>query len=1483
MLQSLQDHEGDAELACASHVQQLLGKLPAEYVANYARYSRTTKPGVPYNLLDFATWLEDEAECQAIATQTRDLRRAPRDEAKPHQMTFNKQKANATILHGTSHPSSQSSFKQSNSQQKSCPFCAVSGHHVSVCPDFRQLSTEAIQKWIKDNDRCWRCLRSHRAASCDLKKLCPKCNSRHLGVLHEVNQPRTEHSTSCLIRSSCSSRVLLKVVKVQLSYRGRDLDTYAILDDGSERTMLLATAAQALGLHGAAESMLLKTVRQGTESLDGAAVTFNISPAFNTTKKFVINNAFTADKLGLAPQTYPPQVLRRYRHLQSLPLHAFQQVQPLILIGSDHPHLICPIEKVRLGPGGGPAAVCTRLGWALQGPIMLSNDQPSQVEQSVQSFFVSCKAPDVALYQAVEKLWKLDVIPFLNQKVTTRSKQDQYALDLLESKTIRLDIGGVQRYATPLLRIADFPQLAAPKESVLYALKRTEKKLSKNPQLKEVYNKEILKLLDAGYIKKLTSAEISAAHESWYIPHHIVEHNEKQRLVFNCSFEFHGQNLNRLLLPGPVLGPSLLGVLLRFRQHPVAISGDIKAMFHQIRLLPKDCPLLRFLWRNMEREAPVDVYEWQVLPFGTTSSPCCAIYAVQRHVRDHQPGYEDVLSSVLESFYVDICLQSFPTEKDAVHLLNRLRALLSSGGFEIRQWMSNLPSVTNHLPKEARSDNTEIWLSHDRDALGYRHRVVPYDALTLRNIYRILASQYDPLGFLIPFTTRAKVLIQKLWEKKRDWDDPCLPEAFIKAWKSWEAELPMLSQIRIPRCYGHLEAGQPVVRELHVFCDASEVAYGSVAYLRLVQPEQNISVSFVMARSRVAPKRQLTVPRLELCAAHTGAQLANLVRSEFTFPLDRLIMWTDSTTVLTWLQSETCQYKIFVAHRITEILELTDVSDWRYIESSNNPADDITRGKSLAELAAPHRWHQGPPFLLLPCEKWPSYPMSSSKDAVSELKKSAFCGNSQLHPITVPSDITKFQSWEDLVDETLKLLPSSSGVTPDRSTAENVLLRHAQQQSFPEDYALLQSSKPISVQSRLINLTPEFDQDLNVIRVGGRLRHCDALSYQNIHPIVLDPANPITHLLIKSIDQKLHHPGSERVLASLRRSYWILRGRQAVKKVQQSCLECKKWKAKPLTPRMADLPPYRLRLFKPPFWSTGMDCFGPFHIKIGRRHEKRWGILFKCLTTRCIHIDLLTSLDTDSFLMSFRRFVARRGTPSEVISDQGTNFVRGEREIQRAFDEMSSSLQEQLARHKIRFLKNPPHAPHFGGVWEREVRAIKTALRVILGAQTVTEEVLRTVLIEVEEILNSRPLGYLSASPSDPEPVTPNLLLMGRLEAALPQVVYADTQLFGTKRWRYSQVLADQFWVSFIKRYLPTLQSRQKWQLDQPNLTVNTVVMVVDSLLPRASWPVGIVSKLLPSSDGRVRVAEVKIKEKTYLRPVTKLVPLTKIQDDEDS
>lgn len=263
--------------------------------------------------------------------------------------------------------------------------------------------------------------------------------------------------------------------------------------------------------------------------------------------------------------------------------------------------------------------------------------------------------------------------------------------------------------------------------------------------------------------------------------------------------------------------------------------------------------------------------------------------------------------------------------------------------------------------------------------------------------------------------------------------------------------------------------------------------------------------------------------------------------------------------------------------------------------------------------------------------------------------------------------------------------------------AERLLLNKAQRESFPEELLLLKVGKPIQRSSRLLNLSPELDDTGELIRVGGHLRRSEDLAYTSLHPVVLDPSHPVTYLLIQDFDSRLKHPGPERVFAEIRRMYWILRGREAVRRFQRDCAECRRWKARPTVPRMADLPETRLRLFKPAFHLTGVDCFGPFEVRVGRCTEKRWGIIFKCLTVRAVHLDVLTSIDTDAFLLALRRFIARRGTPAELYSDQGTNFKGGERELSEAFAATSTDLQLLLAPQKVQFRLNPPTAPHFGG------------------------------------------------------------------------------------------------------------------------------------------------------------------------------------------
>lgn len=1195
--------------------------------------------------MDFAEWLGYELEIQEDGDRFDKIeevkrgrvgyKREPEKDKRAVKRTMN-------VLHGTAqdatsradHAEVSERHETTDRPKAYCPYCSNTQHFLDQCSNFKQLTKEQKVTWVKSNNRCWRCGRQHQAAQCKLKVPCKLCKGKHLEALHEVNlrSGRIEHpagsETGADVRSATDvlyldrragcNQVLLKVSKVLLRNGDHTLETYAILDDGSERTILLQEAVQRLHLRGTPESLTLRTVREDTRTIHGSSVTFKISPADQSTKSFTIKKAFTAGGLGLAEHSYPVRGLqRKYKHLKSLPLKPFTDVHPLLLIGSDCPHLVTPTEPVRLGPPGGPAAVKTRLGWTLQGPVK----SLKWCNQPQQCLFVSSVSPAADLFNQVEKLWQLDTLPYRSEKLVTRSRRDQEAMNLLEAKTRRVEVDGVLRYATPLLRVSNMPALTAQPEAVLPSLRSTERRQLRDPTKAEAYQAEIGKLKQAGYASKISSAQVKKSSESWFIPHHLVTHNAKNRIVFNCSYTYRDKNLNELLIPGPNLGASLLGVLLRFREHSVAVSSDIKGMFHQVRLLPEDRPLLRFLWRDLQRDTQPDVYEWQVLPFGTTCSPCCAIYALQRHVYHHSHPEDEVRRSIENNFYVDNWLQSFPTREMAKDMVEVLRRLLLEGGFELRQWASNAPEVVGHLPKDIRSDSSEQLLNHtdmdpqepalglrwlcQSDTLRYKSRLTERASTTMRNIYKVLASQYDPIGFLTPYTTRAKVLVQQLWDKKREWDDPLLPGELLTAWQDWENELPHLDNIRLPRCYGTPAMDHAANQwEIHIFCDASQCAYGSVAYLRTEDAGGHVEVAFLTARSRVAPKRQLSMPRLELCAALTGAQLEGVLSRELTLKISRVVMWTDSTTVLAWIQSDSCRFKVFAGTRIAEIQELTDIQAWRYVGTSENPADDLTRGKSLQELSGENRWTHGPRFLQLPPDQWPVHPATMSEDVTDELRRPTTClvstvtSSNQALP-----DAQQFSTFSDLVKATTEYLHGAAAGAQGTPTAEEFqrvelsILQSAQRDSFPEEVQCLAAGKQVPSSSSLVTLAPAYDTSSQLIRVGGRLRRCQDLEEDVIHPVVLDPRHTVTKLLIRQVDRDLKHPGAERLFAELRRKFWILRGREAIGREQRSCPECQRWRAQPINPKMADLPPARLRLQQPAFYSTGSTVLAQCRLK----------------------------------------------------------------------------------------------------------------------------------------------------------------------------------------------------------------------------------------------------------------------------------------------
>lgn len=317
---------------------------------------------------------------------------------------------------------------------------------------------------------------------------------------------------------------------------------------------------------------------------------------------------------------------------------------------------------------------------------------------------------------------------------------------------------------------------------------------------------------------------------------------------------------------------------------------------------------------------------------------------------------------------------------------------------------------------------------------------------------------------------------------------------------------------------------------------------------------------------------------------------------------------------------------------------------------------------------------------------------------------------------------------------------------------------------------------------------------------------------------------------------------------------------------------CRVRKPQKIIPEMAALPQCRLEPYNAPFSHTGIDFFGPFEIKIGRRREKRYGVLFTCMTVRAVHLELAANLTTDSTILALRRMISRRGQPLIIFSDRGTNLRGADRELRDAMEEINfDDLSNEFIQRGITWIFNPPAASHMGGAWERLIRSVRVALRVSLKERAPKEEVLHTLLTEAEHLINSRPLTIVSEDANELESITPNHILIQKSNKIQLPGVFTSRDEMLTKQWRIAQYLTDLFWKRWLKEYLPTLVRRQKWFKSSYNLKVNDIVRVADMQNIRGVWPIGIITNVYSGSDNVVRIADVKTATGVYQRPTVKL------------
>lgn len=1434
--------------------------------------------------------------------------------------------------------------------QSPCLYCQRS-HTLELCEKIKEQTPKDRIRFLMSKGLCFGCLtQGHMSKDCRKRMQCRECSAKHPSILHikeensactesdeKGNKERTREVSSAFVGTGRENRndtgagideTILSIVPVKVKSKRSDkiIEVYAFLDQGSTATFCTDEVMRQLNLRGRRSELLLTTM--GAERKVSTHVLSDLEVCGLDEQNYIdLPQVFTQPSIPVKKENIPlQQDADRWSYLDEVCIPRLDREIGL-LIGMNAYKAMEPQQIIK-SRDEGPYAVRTPLGWVINGPLRGTAANQEPVSHTVNHVSVS------NVETLLTQMYNADFPERRYDDKTEMSQEDLQFLDSVKNSIQLTD----SHYCIGLplkVKSIQMPDNRSIAEQRLTSLKR---KLHRNPEFHKQYSEFMKDLLEKKYAIRVPDEQLDRNDgRVWFIPHHGVYHPKKikLRVVFDCTASYQGVSLNNQLLQGPDLTNTLIGVLTRFRTEAIGMMADIESMFYQVRVPEADADLLRFLWwPEGDLTSEPAQYRMCVHLFGATSSPSCASYALRQTAEDgREKVSHEAVETILNNFYVDDCLRSASSDKEAVALAKDLRSLCLSGGFRLTKWTSNSRALLTSIPEEDRAavikdlDLNKDQLPVER-ALGvqwctnsdtFKLKIdVQEKPSTRRGILSVIGSTYDPVGFLAPFILPAKLILRELCKEKRAWDEEVSPEQ-AKRWKRWLEDLQNLSSFSVSRSIKPAGFGGIKSAQLHHFSDASNSGYGTVSYILLTNEKDQKCISFLMGKSRVAPLKQVTIPRMELTAAVIAVKMEKMLQQELQLQLDDSVFWTDSVTVLKYIENDAARYKTFVANRVSLIQEATNSSQWKYVNTADNPADHASRGLNAAGVLHSKNWIQGPEFLLRPQCEWPGRPVDANNIAEedTEVKTAATVCLLQIDEKadTMIQFASHFSSWYRLKKATAWLLrlkeillnlrqkrrelqqeigqcaSSSASAQPsveekiqkykqsfkgqslsslEMDQAELALIHLSQNQKYAEEIKALRGGKgSVRKDSQICKLDPFLDD--GVIRVGGRLSK-SAMPLEAKHPAVLHKDDWIAKLIVRHIHEETGHSGRSYILAKLRQRYWIPRASSAIQKVISECRICRRLRAKAGEQKMANLPEERLLPDKPPFTNTGVDYFGPFEVSRGRRKVKRYGVLFTCMAIRAVHLEVAHSLDTSSCINAIRRFLSRRGQVSVLRSDNGTNFIGAERELREALKALDQSkIQDAMLQKGITWMFNTPAASHHGGVWERQIRTVRKVLSSLLKQQTLDEEGLQTLLCEVESIINDRPITTASNDPNDLEALTPNHLLLMKTQPNIPPGVFSKEDIYTRRRWRQTQYMADLFWHRWIQEYLPLLQVRQKWTTVRRNFNLGDVVLIIDSSAPRNSWLMGRIIKMMPDSEGTVRSVYVKTKTSTLERPITKL------------
>ncbi|XP_062714757.1 uncharacterized protein LOC134291264 [Aedes albopictus] len=1440
--------------------------------------------------------------------------RAERSNVKAADPSKPSPKSNPKILAASTSGGSASS--------ETCDFCGEF-HKNFQCEQLQSMTVPQRVEKARSMGMCFNCLRKgHRLKDCPSDRKCLKCRQRHHTQLHDETKFKPESRTAeepvpldtapkpvvkeaqassssastpqgaHNVTSSCSLQaapikktvLLLTAVVHVFDAQGKPHCCRVLLDCGSQVHLITKEMAERIGAKISSANVKISGVNnRTTTSMEKATVKFRSRYSdYRATVECVVTPAVTgripSSHIDVTDWCIPPGF-----QLADPEFNVPQEID--MLIGNELFFKIIRSGQYRLAEHL-PELRDTHLGWVFTGEL-------EEACQQGPSYSHTITVENV--YEALQRFWTVEEVadqePISSEEVECE-KHFRYTHE-------RTDEG---RFVVQLPLKENASQLSDCRSVALKRFHLLEQCLVRNPCLREQYLQFIKEYEQLGHCKQIDESRDPSNVQKCYLPHHAVirpdSSTTKCRVVFDASAKpsQNALSLNDVLKVGGTVQSDILDIVLRFRKHKYAFTADISKMYRQIVVAAMHQPLQRIFWRESP-EQPLKVYQLTTVTYGTASAPFLATRCLVQLAEDGHSEYPLGASTVKEDFYVDDMLSGDDTLEAAIERQKQVKELLAGAGFPIHKWCSNSDLMLEHIPESERESpkaleeqgiNTVIkvlgilWDPRSDDFL-FSIKSPNFDAEsesnTKRSILSEIAKLYDPLGFLAPVIVLAKLLMQQLWRSKVGWDEPVEVE-IAEQWAQLKASLEATNRMRIPR---RVLIDGAVCYELHGFADASMSAYGACVFIRSVLDE-SAQLQLLCSKSKVAPLKEITIPRLELCAALLLARLVNKVLQSIQMPFHRVVLWSDSQIVLAWLRKSPDQLQVFVRNRVAAIREETSDFEWMYVRSEFNPADIVSRGQMPNELVKNEMWWHGPDFLS--AVNFENKPLEEiSEEDIPELRATptvlpAIEKEEQLKVFSKYSSFRKLQRVIALVlrfASNCKKKDSASRVHKTIPTvaelrlAMDIIVKVVQREEFYDEIARVESGERCR---QLGSLGPILVN--GVLRVGGRLEHSN-LPYNEKHPIILPSQSPIVRMLIRALHEEHLHLGPTGLVHVIRRDFWLINAAATVRGVTRSCVKCFKVKPVDTNQFMGNLPSCRVTP-APPFSVTGVDYAGPFHIKQGLRKVttvKGYVAVFVCMVTRAVHLELVSDMTTSAFIAALQRFVSRRGIVHQLHSDNGTNFRGAHHELNQLYqafqqEQESNQIASFCTTKGIEWQFIPADAPEFGGIWEAAVKSMKSHLKRVVGNSSLNFEQYATILTEIEAILNSRPL-FVTSAPDGSEVITPAHYLIGRPLTAIPEPSYEDIQANRLDKWQHLQMLREHFWKAWSRDYLSSLQPRKKNQKLEANVIPGMIVLVHNRNLPPLQWKLGVVTKTFPGADGLVRAVDVYSDKSTFRRPINKL------------